>query len=229
VFEILLLDLDDTILDFQKAEHIAVSKTFRAFDINPTEAVCSRYSQINKLHWEALERGELTRQQVLEGRFQALFDELGVCADAAACAKLHEKNLCQVHYFLPGAKEALERLAKKYRLFLVSNGTAVVQAAKLKNADLKRFFEDVFISQQMGADKPALAFFQRCFARIRDFDPAKTMIVGDSLTSDIRGGINAGITTCWVNPDGKPARADIPADYTIERLAQLEALLNSLQ
>ncbi len=229
MFKILLLDLDDTILDFQKAEHIAISKTFRAFGIEPTDSVCSRYSQINKVHWEALERRELTRQQVLVGRFEVLFQELGVAADAAACAKLYEQNLSQGHYFLPGAQAAMESLVKKYRLFLVSNGTASVQAAKLKSADLKRFFEDIFISQEMGADKPALEFFQRCFDRIRDFDPAKTMIVGDSLTSDIRGGINAGIATCWINPDHKPPRADIPADYTIERLSQLEALLASLE
>lgn len=228
MFEFLLLDLDDTVLDFRRSEHEAVSKTFRSFGIEPTAQVCSRYSQINQLHWQALERKEMTREQVLVGRFATLFRELGVDVDAQSCAKAYELNLSQVHYFLPGAQEALESLVKKYRLFLVSNGTALVQAAKLKNANLKRFFEGIFISQEIGADKPSVEFFDNCFAAIPGFDPAKAMIVGDSLTSDIQGGINAGIATCWINPDHNAGREDIRPDYELERLSQLEDLLNRI-
>ena len=226
--EFLFIDLDDTILDFHKAEHIALKKTLDSFGIEPTETVCSRYSQINKIHWERLERKELTRQEVLVGRFAVLFEELDVAADASECARRYAENLSVGHYFLPGAQEAVERLSRKYKLYLASNGTARVQAGRLASANISRFFQDVFISQDMGADKPALEYFVRCFARIRGFDPARAMIVGDSLSSDILGSRNAGIATCWVNPDHKPGKPDIRPDYEIERLSQLETLLETI-
>ena len=224
----LLLDLDDTILDFHKAEQLALAKTLHEFDLEPTAAVCARYSQINRGHWERLERKELTREQVLCGRFTVLFREYGRQVDARACADSYAHNLGIGHYFLPGAPEALERLAKKYKLYIVSNGTASVQSGRLKSANIGHYFQGVFISQDMGADKPDKVFFENVFSRIPDFDPAMAMIVGDSLTSDILGGIRAGIRTCWVNPTGKPPRPDIVPDYEIQGIWQLEALLEGL-
>lgn len=228
MIEFLLLDLDDTILDFHKAERIAISKTIREFGVEPTDAVLARYHVINKWHWEQLEQGKLTRAEVLENRFGVLFDELGVAADKTACARTYEKNLSIGHYFLPGAEEAVDRLSKKYRLFLVSNGTASVQKGRMTSANLYRFFETVFVSQEVGYNKPAKEYFDICFSRIQGFDPQKAIIVGDSLSSDIKGGINAGILTCWVNPDHSPARPDIQPDYEIEGIHQLEALLETM-
>ena len=118
----------------------------------------------------------------------------------------------------------MDRLHKKYRLFLASNGTASVQHGRMTRANLYRFFEEVFVSQEIGHNKPSGAYFAACFARIPGFDPERAMIVGDSLTSDIRGGINAGIKTVWVNPAHKPC-GDIRPDHEIEALSQLEALL----
>ena len=228
MMEFLFLDLDDTILDFHKAERIALSKTLEDFHLEPTEDVLTRYHIINKQHWERLEKGELTRDQVLEGRFRVLFSQLGRSVDADAVARAYEHNLGIGHYFLPGALEAVERLHGKYRLFLASNGTASVQHSRLTSAGLYPYFEKVFVSQKIGYNKPAKEYFDACFARIPGFDPSKAMMVGDSLTSDILGGIRAGIKTCWINPGHLPARADIPADYEIESLSQLEALLESL-
>lgn len=228
MMEFLFLDLDDTILDFHKAERIALAKTLRDFGLEPTDEVLTRYHIINRLHWEALERGELTRDQVLEGRFQMLFSEMGKSADPAAVARGYEQNLGIGHYFLPGAQEAVTRLHEKYRLFLASNGTASVQHSRLTSAGLYPYFEKVFISQEIGFNKPSREYFDACFARIPDFDPEKAIMVGDSLTSDILGGIRAGIKTCWVNPGHLEARADIPADYEIEALSQLESLLQTL-
>ena len=184
-----------------------------------------RYHIINRQHWEALERGELTREEVLEGRFRVLFEQLGRPVEARAVTRAYEKNLGQGHYFLPGAQEAVEHLSKKYRLFLASNGTASVQHSRLTSAGLYPYFEQVFISQEMGCNKPSREYFERCFAKIPGFDPQRAMMVGDSLTSDILGGIRAGIKTCWVNPNHTPPREDIPADFEIEALSQLEALL----
>ena len=223
--EFLFLDLDDTILDFHKAERIAISKTFRQFGIEPTEEVLQRYKAINIAHWQMLERGELTRGQVLLRRFEALFEEYGMNCDAVAVAQSYEDNLSIGHYFLPGAEEAVDRLSKKYRLFLASNGTASVQQGRMTSANLYRFFEKVFVSQEIGHNKPSKEYFDACFAQIPGFDPAKAMIVGDSLTSDILGGIHAGIRTCWINPTHAAGREDIKPDYEIEFLYQLEDIL----
>ena len=227
MIEYLFLDLDDTILDFHKAELIALSRTLRHFGVEPTDAVCEQYSQINREHWHRLEKKELTREQVLLGRFETLFSQLGISVEAAHCADTYEGFLSQGHYFLPGAREALERLHGQYRLFLASNGTARVQAGRLASAGISHLFEKIFISQEIGANKPAKEYFDGCFAQIPDFDPKKAMIVGDSLTSDILGGINAGICTCWVNPKHLLSE-NIQPDYEIEALPQLEALLETL-
>jgi len=227
MIEFLFLDLDDTILDFHKAERIAIAKTIRDFGVEPTEEILHRYHIINKWHWEQLELGKLTRAEVLQNRFAVLFNELGVTVDAAACARTYEKNLSQGHWFLPGAEEAVDRLSKKYRLFLASNGTASVQKGRMTSANLYRFFEKVFVSQEIGHNKPSKAYFDACFAQIPGFDLSKAIMVGDSLTSDIKGGINAGMKTVWVNP-GHAQATNIQPDYEIEALSQLEALLETL-
>ena len=227
MLEFLLIDLDDTILDFQKAEEIALEKTLVQFGIDPSEENRSLYSRINRACWEALERGELTRAQVAVGRFAELFSKVGVSADAAACNRFYWEQLSIGHYFLPGAEETLQALAGKYKLYIASNGTKSVQEPRLESSGIRKYFRDIFISEDMGTDKPSAEFFQRCFARIPDFDPAKTMIVGDSLTSDIQGGINAGIKTCWVNPR-KKVSTSVKPDYEIESLSQLPALLERI-
>ena len=228
MIEFLMLDLDDTILDFHKAERIAIAKSIRDFGVEPTEAVLGRYHVINKWHWEQLELGKMTREEVLVGRFAMLFEEMGIAVNAVDVARAYEKNLAIGHYFLPGAEEAVDALHKKYRLFLVSNGTASVQKGRMTSANLYRFFEKVFVSQEIGHNKPAKAYFDACFAQIPDFDPATAVIVGDSLSSDIQGGINAGIKTCWVNPSHAAPQNGIVPDYKIEALHQLPALLENL-
>ena len=228
MFEYLFLDLDDTILDLQKAEHVALSKTLESFGLNPTQEVLTRYNKINKAHWEALERKEMTRDQVLLGRFQMLFREFSVDADPEKVARSYEHNLGIGHWFLPGAEEAVTALSKKYKLYLASNGTASVQKGRMTSANLYRFFEQVFVSEEIGHNKPSKAYFDAAFARIPGFDPEKALMVGDSLTSDIKGGNNAGIRTCWVNPGHAPVKPGIHVDFEIEALHQLPALLEKL-
>ena len=228
MIDTLFLDLDDTILDFHKAEHLALGKTLRHFGLEPTQEVLDRYSQINRAHWQMLERKELTREQVLVGRFAALFQEWNIQTDPEKVARCYEDFLSQGHYFLPGAEEALQSLSKNYRLYLTSNGTAKVQAGRLKSAAIGPYFQEIFISQELGANKPDVLYFQRCAEKIPGFDPNQTMIVGDSLTSDIQGGINAGLHTCWVNPRHYSCVGDIRPEYEIEGLYQLEELLRTL-
>ncbi len=222
----LFLDLDDTILDFHKAEFVALGKTLTEFGVAPTDENRALYSRINKGCWAALERGEMTREQVRLGRFEGFLQAIGREGDPQAWADRYEGNLSVGHYFLPGAWEALEKLHGKYRLFLASNGLARVQAGRLASAGIRPFFEGIFISQEIGANKPSKEFFDRCFARIPDIRREECMMVGDSLSSDILGGQNAGLLTCWVNPNHLERKSGIRVDYEIETLAQLPDLLD---
>ena len=180
----------------------------------------ARYSEINQRQWELLEEKKLTREQVLLRRFQLLFRELRVNASCEETQRCYENMLAKGHDFMPGAPELLERLVGKYRLYLVSNGTAMVQDCRLRDSGIGTYFQGIFISERVGVDKPQKEFFDRSFATIPDFDPSQAVIIGDSLTSDMRGGINAGITTCWYNPRNKPRRADIPVDFEIDNLME---------
>ena len=223
-----LFDLDDTLLDFHKAEAAAIRRTLAEVGIHVTDAIVARYSEINDTHWKRLEKGELTRTQVLTGRFAQLFSELGVLFSAEKAWNLYERYLSEGHWFIEGAEQLLKDLAPRYTLCLVSNGTASVQDKRIESAGIAPYFQSIFISQRVGVNKPSAAFFDYCFAALPHTDRNRTIIVGDSLTSDIQGGRNAGIKTCWFNPRKVPARADIPADFEIHTLAALPTLLTTL-
>ena len=225
MYQYIFLDLDDTILDFHKAEAIAVAKAFAAIRVTPTEDLICRYSEINKLHWQMLERGECTREQVSVERFAHLFRERGIQADALDCKEAYEEFLRVGHYFIPGAEEILPYLAKKYQLYLASNGTARVQHSRLESAGIRPYFQDVFISERIGSHKPNAAFFDRCFAKIPGFDRTKALMIGDSLTSDMQGGNRAGIDTCWYNPKSAKRIEGIKINYEIQDLLELKTFL----
>ena len=223
-----LLDLDNTILDFDKAEKTALGRAFTALGVAYDEALLKRYNAINIQHWEMLEDGLLTRDQVLVKRFEALYREYGIEADADKSQALYEHLLSEGHWFLPGAEELLETLAGEYRLFLCSNGSAQVQEGRIASAGIAPYFERIFVSEHMGANKPEKRYFDLCFAEIPGFDRERTIMLGDSLTSDIRGGINAGVKTCWFNPRGKENPGPIVPDYEIRTLGEFPALLKSV-
>lgn len=222
------LDLDDTLLDFTRAEAVALRRALEEMNAPADDAVLARYHTINAAQWALLEEKKLTRDQVLVGRFDILFEELGLRRCARETCERYEKYLAEGHWFIPGAEALLEELFPRYELYLASNGTAAVQSRRLESAGIARYFRGIFVSEEMGADKPSPAFFERCFAAIPGFSKETALIVGDSLTSDIRGGINAGLRTCWFNPQGKPARPDILPDCEIRALAQLPPLLQTL-
>lgn len=225
---VVLLDVDDTLLDFHRAEAAALTKTLLRLGVEPKPETLRRYSQINASQWELLEDGVITRETVLTRRFELLFEELGLEISGALARDLYEANLAKGHYFIPGAPELLKALYGRYRLYIVSNGTAAVQAGRIGSAGIAGYFEEIFISEELGFDKPSREFFDRCFARIKDLDRERTVIVGDSLTSDIRGGINAGIKTCWFAPQEKPLRPGIVPDYRITALSELPGLLERI-
>ena len=164
MIKFVFLDLDDTLLDFHLAEHIAIKATFLAMGAPSDDATIERYSKINRSCWERLERGEWTRREVLVGRFRILYEELGVDADPEATQQMYEDKLCIGHYFLPGAEALLDELYGKYKLYITSNGTARVQDSRIESSGIARYFDAIFISQRVGADKPSPVFFERVFS-----------------------------------------------------------------
>lgn len=223
-----LFDLDDTLFDFHKAEKIALTKTLVHFGINPTEETLALYSTINAAHWKRLELGEISREEVKVGRYRELFKTIGVECDPVKATAYYESMLAIGHYFMPGAPELLEELYRKYRLYIVSNGTAKVQEGRIGSSGIAKYMDGIFISQILGANKPDKQFFDICFAEIPDFSLSETVIIGDSLSSDIKGGINAGITTVWFNPKGIENDNDIKPDYTIKELSEVPGLLSQI-
>lgn len=223
-----LFDLDDTLFDFHKAEKIALTKTLVHFGIDPTGETLALYSTINAAHWKRLELGEISREEVKVGRYRELFKTIGVECDPVKATAYYESMLAIGHYFMPGAPELLEELYGKYRLYIVSNGTAKVQEGRIESSGIAKYMDGIFISQVLGANKPDKQFFDICFAEIPDFSLSETVIIGDSLSSDIKGGINAGITTVWFNPKGIENDNDIKPDYTIKELSEVPGLLSQI-
>lgn len=223
-----LFDVDDTLLDFGKAEAAAIRKTFERIGISVTDELIRRYSEINAQQWSRFEKGEITREKLLTERFDILFSELGINVPSEMAQASYEYLLGIGHYFVDGAEELLEALKDKYELYIVSNGNASVQDRRLKSAGIIPYFKDIFISERVGFNKPSAEFFEACFERIPGFEKDKAVIVGDRLSSDILGGINAGVKTCWFNPRGDAPDPDIPADYEIKHLNELPALLESI-
>jgi len=222
-------DLDETLLDFTRSEAVALSRALRAFDREPTSHVIERYHVLNISQWKLMEEGKLSRVGVLTRRFELLFEELGWdLEEVPAFNDQYEIFLGQGHYFLPGAEELLKELAPQYDLYLATNGASAVQRGRLKSAGLEPYFKGIFISEEVGYNKPSLEYFQTAFATIPEFDPTAAVIVGDSLTSDIRGGKNAGIRTCWLNPAGAAPHSGILPDYTVRTLEELPALFKTL-
>ena len=221
------LDLDDTILDFHKAESAALEKTLRHFSIPVTEENKALYSRINKGCWEALERAEITRSELRLLRFARFFDEIGA-KNAELAPAVYENFLSQGHYFLPGAEDMLESLFGKFKLYLATNGIAAVQAGRVASAGIGKYFKERFVSEEVGYNKPSIAYFEACFARIEGFCREEAVIVGDSLTSDIKGGLDAGIKTVWFNPKGLSHPENICPDVEISDLGALASVLEKM-
>ncbi len=225
----ILFDLDDTIFDFKASERVAILRTMEQMGIEPSQELPGLYSQINDHLWKLLEKGEITREQLLPRRFEQLFAQLGIDRSGQVAQGFYEQNLSQQAHLVDGALETLQSLAGEYELYLVTNGTASVQERRIAIAGLGSFFRQVFISQRLGYPKPQRAFFERCFAAIPGFEREQTVIVGDSLSSDMLGGINAGIATCWFNPGGLPRPEGMPIDRECRALPELPGILRQME
>lgn len=224
----LLLDLDDTLLDFKKAEAMAIRETFIQFNIDPSDENIQLYSKINRSCWARLELGELTREEVLHNRFDILFDTLGITGDSHEMQKTYEYKLSFGAFYLDGAEELLNTLYGKYKMYLATNGIVNVQKRRIEDSGIGKYFDDIFVSEKIGYNKPDKRFFDVCFNTIPDFKHDETVIVGDGLASDIKGGINAGIKTVYFNPKRLENDTGIIPDYEIHSLGELPTLLEKM-
>ena len=213
MFKFLFFDLDDTIFDFHAAERAALSKTLSDFNVPATEENLALYSRINAAQWRLLEEGRFTREQILVRRYEIFFSQAGISASAADANERYKRYLSTGYIYLPGAREMLERIYKSCEMYLVSNGSLSVQTGRIRDSGIKKYFKNIFISEQIGHNKPAKEFFDACFKEINGFEREKALIIGDSLTSDIRGGNNAGIRTCWFNPHGLKNETTAVCDF----------------
>lgn len=221
----LLFDADRTLLDFAASEKKALAKTFAEYHLPFTDAVYQWHLVNNAKLWQDYEKGLIDRHTVLYTRFVRLFAQFGYGGDGVAFEDSYRHNLDHACEVFPEVPEVVQTLSKAHDLYIVTNGVASTQEIRIADSGLKPYLKDIFISERLGSQKPQKEFFDQCFARIPDFDPKLAIIIGDSLTSDIKGGNNAGIETCWFNPHGEENHTDAKVDYEIRSLKELYALL----
>ena len=243
----ILWDLDNTLLDFDVAEKEALTTGFREFNLGEfTDDMLKDYMVINRRRWQALERGEMEKQEVLEGRYREFFASLGKDTSiAAAFNDRYQELLGETICFRDNSYELLESYQGKILQCMASNGTKKAQTGKLKNSGFDKIFDLCFISEEIGAEKPSIDFFTPSFAEIdkwlleneKDLPYSEgkylgkirkdeMIIIGDSLTSDIRGGNNAGIKCCWYNPKNLPLSGDVRIDYEIKNLQEVKEIIS---
>ena len=227
MIKVILWDIDGTLLDFLKAEHEAIKKCFQIHELGEcTDEMIARYSAINRKYWEKLERGEMSKGEILVKRFEEFFALEGIQTD---CAPLFNKEyqirLGDTICFRDNSYELVKGLKGRIKQYAVTNGTKVAQDRKLLKSGLIDLFDGVFISEDIGVEKPGIGFFEYVWEQIGEYDPSEIMIVGDSLTSDMQGGNNAGIVCCWYNPAGKMNDKNLRIDYEITDLAQVLDIL----
>lgn len=220
-YEVILFDVDDTLFDFNISEKNALHKTFIKFGY-PSGLTDYRtsYKEISKILWSELEQGFITLSELAVERFARLFLQHELDIDAQVFSRSYLEFLGRETHPVQGAVELCEKLVE-YRLAIITNGFATVQKARIQNSALRNTFEHIIISEEVGFNKPDKEVFDYAFSKLQITDKEKVLIVGDSLTSDIQGGINYGIDTCWFNPHTKENNIGNEPTYEIRGLMEL--------
>ncbi|SHJ45809.1 2-haloacid dehalogenase [Anaerocolumna jejuensis DSM 15929] len=224
-YELLLFDLDDTLLDFEANEKVSLEKLFEDNGISFTREVFDIYDAVNKELWAGYEKGTISLNEVLNTRFSRTLLELGMTVDGTLWEAQYRALLGRGYQLIDGAFELCKDLSGSFRLFVITNGVTETQLSRLKMTNLYPFFEDIFISQEIGYQKPAGEFFDYVKEHMKDFKAESALVIGDSLSSDIKGGNLAGIDTCWINRKNITNTSDIQSTYTITKLAELYGIL----
>ena len=221
----ILFDADGTLFDFDKAETFALQSALLELSLPYSEIILKEYKQINASLWLLLEQGKTTQGHLRNKRFKLLHKHFDFAGDPTKTCDAFIKHLSQAVFFLPGAQQLLEDLHKDYALYLVTNGITQVQKSRFALSGMSAYFKDMFISEELGISKPDRKYFDIVFKNAAITDLRRVLIVGDSLTSDIKGGNNAGLATCWYNPSAKSNTTDSVCDYEIAQLDELTKIL----
>lgn len=224
---IVLMDADDTLLDFVACERSAITRIAQFLGIDKIKEFCDDYHVVNDNIWKEFEQGILSVEQIAYMRFDRIFDMYDVHADSKKVSELYKEYLSQEAVLLEGAREFLDKSYREFRLFIVTNGITYTQERRFKLANLNRYFEKIFVSEQIGARKPQKEFFDYVKSHIDGYDDSRAVVVGDSLTSDIAGGYAAGLPTVWFNVAHKPFKGEIQPTYETDDFDDLYRLLSN--
>lgn len=230
MIKVILWDIDGTLLDFEAAERNALRQCFSSFQLGEcTDAMIAKYSSINATYWKRLELGEISKRQVLLGRFQEFFHTEQIhCHDIEAFNQEYQIQLGNTICFIDHSDSLIQELQPLVRQYAVTNGAILAQERKLKKSGFNQLLDDVFISDHIGTEKPSKKFFDHVFLHIGQYDKNEIMIVGDSLTSDMKGGNHAGIKCCWYNPKNLENTTDVTVDYMIQNLYQVKEIIGCI-
>lgn len=220
-YDIFLMDADDTLIDFEKDAADALKHTFEENGLPYNEEMRQLYQKHNNHCWDLFDQKKITRDELSYMRFQLLFDELGVAKDSRAFHHSFIGNLAKGNHMLPGAENLLKILSKLGRVYILTNGFAVAQNGRMAATGIHNYISGLFISEEMNAQKPDKEYFEMAFSAIEDFDIRRAIMIGDSLGSDMLGGVNAGVDTCWYNPQGKENTKGLPITYNVQTYRQL--------
>lgn len=224
-YNTILIDADDTLLDFHKAEKEGIKKVFKQNNVEFNEYIFKTYKKINSFLWDEFEKGKIKKDEITSNRFKILFQELNIKADDELFKKEYQEALGEGFYLIDGAREICEELFKKCNLYCVTNGLKKTQESRFKGADLNKYFKGIFVSEEVGYQKPSKEYFDYVFNKIGNIKLSETIIIGDSLSSDIAGGNNAGIDTCWFNPKRLNNNTSLKITYEIKELAELKDII----
>ncbi|HEQ9949619.1 TPA: YjjG family noncanonical pyrimidine nucleotidase [Streptococcus pyogenes] len=225
-YNFLFFDLDHTLLDFDAAEEVALTKLLEEYQVIDIKAYKDYYKPMNQNLWKQLEGGDISKADLVNSRFALLFAHFGVTVDGRQLAEGYQKHLKDQGQVYAGAKELLADLtAQGYNLYAATNGIATIQQGRLQASGLAPYFKAIFISEQSGSQKPKKAFYDWMTQQVSNYQPDQALMIGDSLSADVQGGINAGMGTLWYNP--KHLLNNSPVHPTYE-VSDYQALLNCI-
>jgi len=220
-YDWLLFDVDGTLFDYEKAEFSALAATFRQFGQPFESSYADLYKKINQRLWLGFEQGEISAERLRTRRFALLGEEIGVRLPIRQFSEAYLANLATCADLIDGAEETLHALHGRVGLLIITNGLRDVQRPRLARSPIAQYFADVVISDEVGFAKPDRRIFDAAFQRMGWPRKEQVLIIGDSLTSDIKGGSDYGIDTCWFNPQRLSAGPELTIRHEIHTLAEL--------
>ncbi len=218
-----LLDVDNTLLDFDLGAKQAAKEIFDGLGLEYPEDLHTVFTRINNALWQNIEKGILTKEQLYEIRWQLIFDELGVKANGREFESLFRERLKESAIPVDGVLELVKYLSGKYTLCIASNGPYGQQIRRLKKAGLYGYIKHFFVSERIGAPKPGREFFEHCLKELSPIKREEVIMIGDSLTADISGAAAFGMKSCYFTRGQRAEKS--PADYTVAELCDIRCFL----